>query len=188
LSGLLEGFARASSTDTASALYTLPHRARVPYPRAMVRLARAALVLAASAGLAALAVPACIVSSGTIGADCPIDDDGNLLIPRECCICPTPEACPNGFPDVTVPDYCRPDCPEDVPYQCCPCPSPEWCPGGKLPKFSSYETWCPGGPDAGSDGPMSSLCTGGSCVPPAPAGWKGPMSFLQGWDIEARHV
>ncbi|MRG98629.1 hypothetical protein [Polyangium spumosum] len=152
----------------------------------MFRLARAALVIAASAGLAVLAVPACIVSTGTIGSDCPIDDDGNLLIPEECCICPSPEACPNGFPkDVTVPDYCRPDCPEDVPYECCPCPTPEWCPGGKLPENSSYERYCPEGPDAGSDGPMSSLCTGGSCAPPRPAGWKGPMSFWNGWDIEA---
>ncbi|MDC0748664.1 hypothetical protein [Polyangium mundeleinium] len=153
----------------------------------MVRLARTALVLAVSAGLAALAVPACIIGSITVGADCPIDDDGNLLIPRECCICPSPEACPAGFPkDVTVPDYCRPDCPEGIPYECCECPSPEWCPGGKI--YVQVPDYChslDGGTDAGSDGSMSSLCTGGTCVTPGPASWKGPMSFWQGWDIEA---
>ncbi|MDI1442394.1 hypothetical protein [Polyangium sp. 6x1] len=153
----------------------------------MVRLARAALVLAASAGLAALTVPACIIGSITVGADCPIDDDGNLLIPRECCICPSPEACPNGFPkDVTVPDYCRPDCPENIPYECCECPSPEWCPGGEIHvQVPDYCHSLDGGTDTGSDGSMSSLCTGGSCVSPGPAGWKGPTSFWQGWDIEA---
>ncbi|MDI1476429.1 hypothetical protein [Polyangium sp. y55x31] len=148
----------------------------------MLRLVRAGIVIAACLGGAAIAVPACLAPGGYVAADCPLQDNGLLAIPEECCPCIFREECWDADPPPQPPEHCRTGCAPDVPFECCPCPTPEWCPEGKSPR--TLAPWC-SSLDGGSDGSMSSLCTGGTCTPPAAGDWKGPVSFWQGWDMEA---
>ncbi|MDI1484665.1 hypothetical protein [Polyangium sp. y55x31] len=148
----------------------------------MLRLVRAGIVIAACFAGAAIVVPACSPPGALPGADCPLDDDGLLAIPEECCPCIIREDCWAQDPPPQPPEHCRTGCPPGVPFECCPCPTPEWCPDGTSPR--TLAPWC-SSLDGGSDGSMSSLCAGGTCTPPAAGDWKGPVSFWQGWDLEA---
>ncbi len=116
---------------------------------------------------------------------CPSYDDGTLAIPIECCPCPWPDMCPNGWPP--LPAHCVTGCEPGQNVECCECPTEEWC---TVDKRNFYlPPWCADKPglDAGTDGADGStaLCPVGTCVPNAPEGWRGPATFsTEFWTIE----
>lgn len=114
---------------------------------------------------------------------CPSTEDGALAIPKECCPCPWPDMCPDGWPE--VPAHCRTGCEPGQPIECCECPTEVWCGDVaeqhfKEPEFCKSKFWRQdGGTDAGS-----AVCPIGTCVPKIPEGWMGPATLHHGWDIE----
>src|SRR5689334_21077637 len=127
---------------------------------------------------AAIAILAIVACSGYATDDnywappmCPSDEDGNLTIPRECCPCPWPDMCPNGWPP--LPDYCRTGCEPGQPIECCECPTDAWCTKEaqqhfKEPDFCKTKFWRL---DGGTDAATSAVCPIGTCVPKTPEGW-----------------
>jgi hypothetical protein len=114
---------------------------------------------------------------------CPSREDGSLAIPKECCPCPWPDMCPNGWPE--VPAYCRTGCEPGQPIECCECPTDAWCAKEAQQHFRAPE-WCKDKPwllDGGAEA-GSAVCPIGMCVPKLPDGWKGPATLHHGWDIE----
>jgi len=112
---------------------------------------------------------------------CPSKEDGSLAIPRECCPCPWPDMCPDGWPP--VPDYCRTGCEPGQPMECCLCPTEAWCTKEagqtyKPPAWCNSKSWRDGGVDA-----SSAVCPIGTCVPKMPDGWLGPAMLYEGFDI-----
>ncbi len=142
------------------------------------------------ASIALVLLAACTVNMGTdpLVSDwfappgCPSHEDGSLAIPQECCPCPWPDSCPNGWPE--VPDYCRTGCEPGEPHECCMCPTAEWCTAEAGQTYKPPE-WCKGKPwllDGGVDG-SSAVCPSGACAPKIPDGWLGPATLYEGFDI-----
>lgn len=150
---------------------------------------RRTLVLLFGAPIAIFALVACgtyissdpLVSNWFAPPDCPSHEDGSLAIPRECCPCPWPDMCPDGWPE--VPAYCRTGCEPGQPHECCLCPTEEWCTKEAGQTYKPPE-WCNAKPwlDGGADG-SSAICPRGTCAPTIPEGWLGPASLNEGFDI-----
>lgn len=140
---------------------------------------------------APIAIVAIVACSGYMSGNdyfdapmCPSDEDGYLAIPKECCPCPWPDMCPNGWPE--VPAHCRTGCEPGQPIECCECPTEAWCTKEagqhfKEPEFCKSKSWLnDGGVDA-----SSAICPRGTCVPKTPEGWLGPATLYEGFDINA---
>ncbi len=140
--------------------------------------------------IALVLLTACTVNLGTdpvisdwfAPPNCPSHEDGSLAIPRECCPCPWPDSCPDGWPP--IPDYCRTGCEPGQPIECCECPTPAWCTAEagqtyKPPDWCKDKPWLDGGVDADRI-----VCPSSSCAPKMPDGWLGPASLYEGFDID----
>lgn len=155
---------------------------------------RRSLIYWFGAPIAVLIMAACngfmttdaVVSPWFASPECPSNEDGSLAIPIECCPCPWPHMCPNGWPE--VPAHCRTGCEPGEPHDCCLCPTPEWCTEEANQTYKPPE-WCKDKPwrDAGADGSpdgASAVCPIGTCVPKTPEGWSGPATLQEGFEPE----
>lgn len=109
---------------------------------------------------AGFAAQGCVVGTVSLGTNC------DPAMPIDCCQCPWPEDCPPFRPPRSIPDWCRPylidaGCPELYTHD------PTLC-----------EPIDAGADDA--DSGMSSFCSSGTCVPPAPQAWA-HVSFVMSW-------
>jgi hypothetical protein len=104
------------------------------------------LGLLAVAAVGAMSAQGC-TTGPIVYSDCPIDDDGKLTVPLECCPCPTPEGCEILY-------YSKGKTPPPVPDWCCE---------------KGYDV-----PACWDEGASAMPRCPGECVPQAPEGWDGP--------------
>jgi hypothetical protein len=105
--------------------------------------------LFAAGALGGAFAPGCTYT--IVESRCPIDREGKLTVPLECCPCPTPESCEFFY-------YSKGLTPPPVPASCCE-------------KYADLPDPLPGCADGGVQGLVA--CTD-PCVPAAPEGWTGP--------------
>ncbi|HRI65724.1 MAG TPA: hypothetical protein PK156_15860 [Polyangium sp.] len=152
-----------------------------PSPRTLLFWFGAPIVVLGLAACPGYTTSNPIISRWFASPDCPSHEDGSLAIPIECCPCPWPDMCPDGWPE--VPEHCRTGCEPGMPHECCMCPTEEWCTDEanqtyKLPDWCKDKPWL----DGGADG-SSAVCPTGTCVPKVPEGWLAPATLYTGFDI-----